>query len=267
MILSELELSDKARLVRKKVLQIIHRAGSGHPGGSLSAVDLCTVLFFNSADFTKSGPARDRFILSKGHAAPLLYVLFSELGFCSEKDLLSFRQMDSTFQGHPHSLKCQNVEISTGSLGQGLSIACGISLAATKDNMNFKVYVLVGDGELDEGQIWEAAMFASHYKLKNLIVVVDRNGLQIDGETEKVMQLEPLEDKWKSFGWYVQAIDGHSISEIIDSIEKAKKSNKPNIIIAKTVKGKGVSFMENKAEWHGKAPDKGELELALRELN
>lgn len=266
----------KAKRIRRKILEIIFHAGSGHPGGSLSAVEIGTALFFHLLKHDPGNPQkpdRDRFILSKGHAAPLLYVLLQEAGYFPEDWLTGFRRLDSPLQGHPHSLKCPGVEVSTGSLGQGLSIACGLVLAdiinECRQNGESEryVYVLMGDGELDEGQIWEAAMFASHYKLSRLIAFVDRNYLQIDGETEKVMALEPLAAKWQAFGWHVQTIDGHSFSEIIDSVNLARKAEKPSVIIAGTIKGKGVSFMENDVSWHGKAPSQEELRKALRELS
>ncbi len=263
------QLSIIAKRVRRKIIEIIFRAGSGHPGGSLSGVEIGTALFFhllvqnpeNSHD-----PKRDRFILSKGHAAPLLYVLLQEAGYFPEEWLNDFRQLGSPLQGHPHSLKCPGVEVSTGSLGQGLSIASGLAWGERYNQHDNHIYVLLGDGELDEGQVWEAAMFASHYKLSNLIAFVDRNKLQIDGPTEQVMALEPLADKWQAFGWDVHNIDGHSFAEIIKAADQAKKSNKPSLIIARTVKGKGVSFMENKSNWHGRAPNREEYEKALQEL-
>lgn len=262
-------LAAKANCVRKSLLQIIYRAGSGHPGGSLSAVEIGTALFFHLLKHNPAEPNlkdRDRFVLSKGHCAPLLYVLLQKCGYFPEEWLPTFRDIDSPLQGHPNSLKCPGIEISTGSLGQGLSICCGIAIGNRMDNLNSYVYTLMGDGELDEGQVWEAAMFASHYKLGKIIAFVDRNGLQIDGTTEQVMSLEPLTERWKSFGWDVHLIDGHNFQEIVSSVEKAKLSEKPSVIIAKTVKGKGVSFMENRPEWHGKAPDKDEFNKAMDEL-
>ncbi len=267
--MDESYLVKKSNLVRKKILGIIFRAGSGHPGGSLSAVEIGTALFFHILNHDPKNPClpeRDRFILSKGHAAPLLYVLLQESGYFPEQWLETFRELNSPLQGHPSSIKCPGIEISTGSLGQGLSICCGIALGNRQKNLNCYAFTLLGDGELDEGQVWEAAMFASHFKLSNVIAFIDRNGLQIDGTTEKIMALEPLSEKWKSFGWDVHTINGHSFADIIMSVDNAKKSPKPSVIIANTIKGKGVSFMENNASWHGKAPNKIEYELAMKEL-
>jgi transketolase len=262
-------LSSIAKRIRRIIIEIIHRAGSGHPGGSLSGVEIGTALFFHllvhNPEKAKD-PLRDRFILSKGHAAPLLYALLQESGYFPEEWLSGFRKLDSPLQGHPHSLKCPGVEVSTGSLGQGLSIACGLAWGERDNQHKNHIYTLMGDGELDEGQVWEAAMFASHYHLHNLIAFIDRNNLQIDGKTETVMALEPLALKWQAFGWDVQEINGHSFSEIISSVKRAKKTPQPSVIIARTVKGKGVSFMENERDWHGKAPNAEEFELALREL-
>ncbi len=262
-------LSIIAKRIRRKINEMIYRAGSGHPGGSLSGVELGTALFFHLLKHNPQhpqDPERDRFILSKGHAAPLLYALLQEAGYFPEEWLATFRQLDSPLQGHPHSLKCPGVEVSTGSLGQGLSIASGLAWGERDKGHHNYIYVLLGDGELDEGQVWEAAMFAAHYQLSNLIAFVDRNNLQIDGPTEKVMALEQLSAKWEAFGWHVQNIDGHSFPEIIKAVEIAKQSNKPSVIIARTVKGKGISFMENQSGWHGKAPNKEEFEQAMKEL-
>lgn len=265
-----IELEEKARLVRIAIIKMLGEAGSGHPGGSLSATDICTALFFNEMKHDPRQPTwekRDRFILSKGHAAPLLYVLLAKSGYFDESHLATLRKYKSILQGHPASYLTPGVEISTGSLGQGLSIAAGNALAGKMDQKDYRVFTLLGDGELDEGQIWEAAMFASHKKLDNLCAIVDRNYLQIDGNTENVMSLEPLKEKWKSFGWKVVEINGHDFSEILGAFESFNRTLKqPLVIIAKTVKGKGVSFMEDKAEWHGK-PIKGKwLRKALSEL-
>jgi len=258
-----------ARRIRRKIIEIIFRAGSGHPGGSLSGVEIGTALFFHilnhNPEYPKD-PKRDRFILSKGHAAPLLYALLQESGYFPEEWLTRFRKLDSPLQGHPHSLKCPGVEVSTGSLGQGFSIACGLAWSMKYDRQKNRVFVLMGDDELDEGQVWEAAMFAPHYKLGNLTVFIDRNRLQIDGNTEKVMALEPLADKWKAFGWDVLQIDGHSFSEIINAAVRVERSNRPLVIIADTIKGKGVSSMENDPGWHGKSPSQEEYEQAMMEL-
>ncbi len=268
--MDDILLAEQAKSVRKELLAIINRAGSGHPGGCLSAVEIGTALFFRILNHNPQNPkqvGRDHFILSKGHCAPLLYVLLQKSGYFPKAWLKSLRKLDSPLQGHPHSLKCPGVEVSTGSLGQGLSISCGLALGKKMDKTASYVYTLMGDGELDEGQVWEAAMFAAHYQLSNIIAFVDRNSLQIDGNTESVMSLEPLSAKWKAFGWDVHTIDGHHFTEITDSVSKAKKSVEPSVIICRTIKGKGVSFMENEAEWHGKAPNEEELQQALKELD
>ena len=269
----ELEiLKSSAKNVRRNILKMIHSAKSGHPGGSLSGVDILTVLYEksltipknwkNSSDFA----TRDRFILSKGHASPLLYAILAEHGLIEEKDLLTFRKIGSKLQGHPSKDYVDGVEASTGSLGQGLSLACGVAMALKMDRNPANVVVYTGDGELQEGSCWEAFMQASHRNLSNLIAIIDRNNLQIDGCTEDVMSLGDLSEKIKSFGWDVLEIDGHNYQEIYSAVETAKKSEKPFAIIAKTVKGKGVSFMENQAGWHGKAPNDEQLAQALLEL-
>lgn len=259
-----------AKRIRQEIIEIIYRAGSGHPGGSLSGVEIGTALFFHLLKHNPDKPLdpyRDRFILSKGHAAPLLYVLLQQAGYYPSEWLPGFRQLNSPLQGHPHSLKCPGIEVSTGSLGQGLSIACGLAWGERYNRHDNYIYVLMGDGELDEGQVWEAAMFASHYKLSNLIAFVDRNNLQIDGCTEEVMALEPLADKWRAFGWDVHEIDGHSFHDIIRTVNQAQLQEKPSVLIARTVKGKGVSFMENVCSWHGKAPNKEQYNAAMKELS
>ena len=262
-------LEEKARTIRKHVLNMIFEAGTGHPGGSLSCVDIITVLYFNQMRYNPSKPDavdRDRFILSKGHAAPTLYATLAECGYFSVNELLSLRKMGSLLQGHP-DIAIPGVEASTGSLGQGLSISCGIALSAKIDNKDSRVYTLLGDGECDEGQVWEAAIFASHYKLENLTAIVDRNGLQIDGPTEKVLSLEPIAGKWREFGWHVIEIDGNKITEIIESFDEARRvKGKPTVIIAHTLKGKGVSFMEWICAFHGKGLTKDEINIALQEL-
>ncbi len=264
------QFKKKAEEIRYDIIKMIGEAGSGHPGGSLSGADIGAVLFFNEMNYDPQNPTwecRDKFILSKGHAAPLLYALLAHAGFFERSELKTLRKYKSRLQGHPASLMLPGVEISTGSLGQGLSISCGIALAGKIDNKNYRVYTLLGDGELDEGQVWEAAMFAAHKKLDNLCAIVDRNRLQIDGDTEKVMALEPLKEKWDAFGWHTILIDGHNITDILHAFEEFHSvKNKPTIILAKTVKGKGVSFMENKAGWHGKAPDREQTEQALKEI-
>jgi len=264
------QLKKRAEEIRYDIVSMIAKAGSGHPGGSLSGADIGAVLFFNEMNFEPQNPEwkdRDKFILSKGHAAPLLYALLAHAGFFERNELKTLRKYKSRLQGHPASYMLPGVEVSTGSLGQGLSISCGIALAGKIDNKKYRVYTLLGDGELDEGQVWEAAMFASHKKLDNLCAIVDRNCLQIDGDTEKVMALEPLKEKWDAFGWHTILIDGHNISDILHGFEEFHSiKNKPTVILAKTVKGKGVSFMENIAGWHGKAPNPDELEQALKEI-
>ncbi|WP_321508688.1 transketolase [uncultured Methanoregula sp.] len=263
------DLEEKARTIRKSVVNMIFEAGTGHPGGSLSCVDIITVLYFHQMHHNPADPKwidRDIFVLSKGHAAPTLYATLAECGYFSAGELLSLRKLDSLLQGHPE-ITIPGVEVSTGSLGQGLSISCGIALSAKIDNKKSRVYTLLGDGECNEGQIWEAAILASHYKLDNLTAIVDRNGLQIDGPTEKVMSLEPIAGKWKEFGWHVIEIDGNKIAEILESFETAKRiKGKPTVIIAHTLKGKGVSFMEWVCAFHGKTLNKDEMKVALNEL-
>ena len=262
-------LEEKARTIRKHVVNMIFEAGSGHPGGSLSCVDIITVLYFHEMRFNPAEPDeadRDRFILSKGHAAPTLYATLAECGYFPVNELLSLRKFGRLLQGHP-DIAIHGVEASTGSLGQGLSISCGIALAAKIDNKESRIYTLLGDGECDEGQVWEAAILASHYKLDNLTAIVDRNGLQIDGPTEKVLSLEPIAGKWKEFGWHVIEIDGNKIPEIIEAFDEARQiKGKPTVIIAHTLKGKGVSFMEWICAFHGKGLNKDEMKIALQEL-
>ena len=264
------ELGQMAKKVRLHIIEEVGAAKCGHPGGSLSAADILTVLYFEYIDVDPKKPDwpdRDRFVLSKGHAAPLLYAILAEKGFFPVKDLKSLRKLGSRLQGHPDVKRTPGIDASTGSLGQGLSQANGMALAGKLDKKNYQVYAMIGDGECQEGQIWEAAMTASHYKLDNLIAFLDYNRLQIDGEVGKIMKIEPIAEKWKAFGWNVQEIDGHNIQAIGQAIEKAQKvKGKPSMIICHTTKGKGVSFMENVAGWHGKAP-KGELlDKALEEL-
>ncbi len=263
------ELEEKAKTIRRHVINMIYEAGSGHPGGSLSCVDILTALYFHTMRHNPSEPEwaeRDRFVLSKGHAAPALYAVLAETGYFPEEELLTLRKMGSMLQGHP-DIRVLGIEVSSGSLGQGLSIACGIALAGKLDNMDYRVYTLLGDGECDEGQIWEAAILASHYKLDKLTVILDRNGLQIDGPTENIMCLEPLAGKWRAFGWHVLEIDGNEIAKIITALDEAKRiTGKPTVIIAHTFKGKGVSFMEWITAFHGKALSKEEVKIALDEL-
>ncbi|MFO7992160.1 MAG: transketolase [Thermoplasmata archaeon] len=264
------ELEEIARKVRIHIIKSTHEAGSGHPGGSLSSADIIVALYFEIMDHRCDEPRwdkRDRFVLSKGHAAPALYGALAEAGYFEDDKLMTLRKLESDLQGHPDMRKTVGVDASTGSLGQGLSVACGMALAAKIDREAFKVYSICGDGEIQSGQIWEAAMFASHHKLDNLIVFLDRNQLQIDGSTEDVISVEPLVSKWKSFGWHVQEINGHDMEEIVDAVNHAKeKDGKPSMIIAHTVKGKGVTFMEGSLAFHGKAANDEQLEIALEEL-
>jgi transketolase len=264
------ELKEIARKIRVDVIKMTHAAGSGHPGGALSSAEIFSVLYFNVMNHDPNNPEwedRDIFILSKGHSCPALYSALARSGYFPLEELLTLRKLGSRLQGHPDMLLLPGLEASTGSLGQGLSIAVGAALALKLDKKNSRVYCLMGDGEMDEGQIWEAAMSASHYKLDNLCGIVDRNRLQIDGFTKDVMDYEPLEKKWESFGWNVITVDGHDISALIKAFERAKAvKNKPTVIIADTIKGKGVSFMENVAIWHGQAPNDEEMKKALNDL-
>ena len=264
------ELEKKAKEIRKGIIESVYKAKSGHPGGSLSIAELMSVLYFNEMNIDEKNPKweeRDRFVLSKGHCSPALYSCLAERGFFSKDLLATLRKIDSNLQGHPDMNKIPGVDMTTGSLGQGLSAATGMAIAGKLDNKNYRVYTILGDGEIEEGQIWEAAMSASHYKLDNLCVIVDKNDLQIDGRTEEVMSSAPLGEKFKSFGFEVIEIAGNNVVEIINAFEKAKTiKNRPTCIIAQTIKGKGVSFMEDKAEWHGKAPNEEQYNLAIEEL-
>jgi len=263
------ELEEKAKEIRRLIIQMLAKAGSGHPGGSLSAADLITALFFavlrhNPKDLR--WPERDRFHLSKGHCCPLWYAVLAESGYFSKDKLLTLRQLGSMLQGHPDR-RTPGVEVASGSLGQGLSVSLGMSLAAKIDKQDYRVYCLMGDGEIQEGNIWEAAMASSHYKCDNLCGIVDYNGFQIDGKTKDIMELEPLVAKWQAFGWHTIEIDGHNMKQILIAYEEAKTvKGKPAVIIAHTIKGKGVSFMENVVDFHGRAPTKEEAEKALKEL-
>jgi len=265
--IKELEL--KAKLIRRLIVQMISRAGSGHPGGSLSATDLLTVLFFSVLRHNPKEPLwpdRDRFHMSKGHCCPLWYAVLAESGYFPKETLMTLRQLGSILQGHPDK-RTPGVDVASGSLGQGLSVGLGMSLAGRVDKKDYRVYVLLGDGEIQEGNIWEAAMACSHFKADNLCAMLDYNGFQIDGKTCNVMALEPVALKWQSFGWHTIEIDGHDIKQILAAYEEAKKiKGKPSIIIARTIKGKGVSFMENVCDFHGRAPTKEETEIALKEL-
>lgn len=262
------ELKNLARKIRCDILVNLHKAGSGHPGGSLSMVEILISLYYYKLRHDPKNPAwagRDILVLSKGHGAMGLYTVLARRGFFPVEELANFRKLGSRLQGHIYR-GVPGVEASTGSLGQGLSIANGFAYAARLDKADRRVYCITGDGELDEGQIWEAAMSASHHRLDNLVCIVDRNGVQQNGPTEKIKQLEPLADKWRACGWNVFDIDGHDIEALIGSLDKAQESKgRPSVIIAKTVKGKGVSFMEGNAAWHGKAPSADDLAKALKE--
>ncbi|MFZ5969475.1 MAG: transketolase [Bacillota bacterium] len=264
------KLQQIATEIRKDIIRAVHAAGSGHPGGSLSAADILTVLYFHKMNVDPQNPKledRDRFVLSKGHAAPVLYAALAEKGFFAKEELLKLRHIDAMLQGHPDMKGVPGVEMSTGSLGQGFSTTIGMALASKLDGRKNRIYVLLGDGEVQEGLVWEASMAAAHYKLDNLTAFLDWNGLQIDGKTEDVMNIHPVVEKWQSFGWNVLEIDGHDFEQIIHAIETAENTkDKPTMIIAKTIKGKGVSFMENEAGWHGNAPKTEEAEKALEEL-
>jgi len=259
-----------AKKLRRHIIEMTGRAGSGHPGGSLSAVEIVTALYLRILRHDPKNPEwkeRDRFILSKGHAAPLLYAMLAECDYFPVEQLTTLRQLDSCLQGHTDCTLLAGVEMSAGSLGQGLSFGIGVALAGRLDSLEYRVYVLLGDGECDEGQVWEAAMAAAHYKLDNLVAIVDNNGLQIDGWNRDVMNLDPFAKKWEAFGWHVIEVNGHDFTQLIDALEKAKHvKGKPTVIIAHTIKGKGVSFMENNVEFHGKAPTPAEMEKALKEL-
>ena len=254
------ELEKVAKDVRKGIIEEVYRAESGHPGGSLSIADILTVLYFNVLNIDPKNSKwedRDRFVLSKGHCSPALYSVLANRGYFDKELLKTFRNLESNLQGHPDMNKVPGVDMTTGSLGQGLSVANGMAIAGKLNNKQYRVYCLLGDGEIEEGQVWEAAMTANKYKLDNLCVIVDNNNLQIDGTIEEVMSSYPIDEKFKSFGFQIINIDGHNIQEIIDAFDVAKNvKGKPTCIIAKTIKGKGVSFMENKAEWHGKAPNR-----------
>ena len=263
-------LKQTAAQIRLDILEEVHAACSGHPGGSLSIAEIITYLYFKEMNVDPANPTwenRDRFVLSKGHTAPALYAALAEKGFFSRDELKKLRQVDSFLQGHPDMKGTPGVDMSTGSLGLGFSTACGMALAAKIDNKDYRTYAIVGDGESEEGQIWEAAMFAAHYKLDNLCVVFDWNGLQIDGPVTEVMNPTPHDKKLEAFGFHVIAIDGHDFDAIEAAFEEAKTIKvKPTAIIAKTVKGKGVSYMENQVGWHGSAPNDEQYKIAMEEL-
>ncbi len=263
------QLEEKAKQIRRLIIQMLAKAGSGHPGGSLSATDLVTALYFSVMRIKPSDPHwpdRDRFHLSKGHCCPLWYAALAEAGYFPVEKLSTLRQLGSILQGHPDR-RTPGVEVASGSLGQGLSIAVGMCLAGKVDKKGYRVYCLMGDGETQEGNIWEAAMAASHFKCDNLCAILDYNGFQIDGKVKDIMNIEPVIDKWRAFGWNTIEIDGHNMGQILSAYEQAKQvKGKPSIIIAHTIKGKGVSFMENVVDFHGRAPTKEEAEKALKEL-
>lgn len=263
-------LEEKALLIRRDIIKMITTAGSGHPGGSLSAADIVTALYFKIMLHDPSVPdwkLRDRFVLSKGHAAPVLYAALAESGYFARSELWSLRSLGSRFQGHPDMLKLPGVEISTGSLGQGLAVANGMALAAKMDKLNSNIYVLIGDGESQEGEIWEAALFAAHNRLDNLIAITDFNNLQIDGKVSDIKNICPIDGKWSAFGWHVICVDGHNMLDIVNALAAARLvTGRPVMIEATTIKGKGVSFMEDMVGWHGKAPTEEEMSLALKEL-
>lgn len=264
------KLQATAKIIRRGIVDQVYRAGSGHPGGSLSIADILTVLYFHELNIDPKNPKwedRDRVVLSKGHCAPALYSCLANRGYFDPEELKDFRTINGRLQGHPDMNKVPGVDMTTGSLGQGLSSANGMAIAGKLDNKDYRVYCILGDGEIEEGQVWEAAMAANKYKLDNLCVIVDNNNLQIDGTIEEVMNSYPIDEKFKSFGFQIINIDGHDIEEIIKAFDVAKEiKGKPTCIIAKTIKGKGISYMENKVEWHGKAPNEEEYNKAIEEL-
>lgn len=264
-------LENIANDIRKDIIEEVYQAQSGHPGGSLSCTDILTVLYFNQMNVDPKRPEdinRDRLVLSKGHCSPALYAVLAQKGYFDRKELKSFRKIDSFLQGHPDMKKVPGVDMTTGSLGQGLSAAVGMAIASKMNRAGCRVYCILGDGEIEEGQIWEAAMAAYKNKLDNLCVILDNNHLQIDGEIQKVSGLDNIEGKFKNFGFNVIQVDGHNISNLIDGFDTAKQTKQvPTILIAKTIKGKGISFMEDQAKWHGKAPNKEEYERAMSELD
>lgn len=268
--MKKIELEKIANEVRKETISMIYNAKSGHPGGALSAIDIFTYLYFSEMNVEPSNPKkedRDRFVLSKGHTVPGLYAVLAEKGYFSKDVLMTYRKMGTILQGHPDIKKTPGIDMSTGSLGQGISAAVGMALGAKVKNQDFRVYTMVGDGEIDEGQVWEAAMFASHRKLDNLCVIVDNNGLQLDGTIEEIIGPTLLDEKFESFGFHVIKADGHDFDSLKEAFDEAKSiKGKPTVIIAKTVKGKGVSFMEDNLAWHGAAPSEEQYKQAMDEL-
>lgn len=271
LIMNNTELEIIAYKVRKHALTGVYNAKSGHPGGSLSIADILSVLYFDCMNVNPKDAKsanRDRFVLSKGHCAPALYGVLAEKGFIPKEDIKTLRNINSYLQGHPDMKHIPGIDMSTGSLGQGICAANGMALAAKLDNKDYRVYTILGDGECEEGQVWEAAMFAAHYKLDNITAFVDFNGLQIDGDVTKVMNPTPLDKKFEAFGWNVISIDAHNFDEIKNAVKAAKEcKGKPTVIIAKSIKGKGVSFMENEASWHGSAPNDEQYNQAIKELD
>lgn len=264
------DLQKIANEIRLNIVKTVYNANSGHPGGSLSCADILTVLYFNQMNINPKEPkaeSRDRFVLSKGHSSPALYSALAKRGYFNEEELTEFRKIESNLQGHPDMNKVPGVDMTSGSLGQGLSVANGMAISSKMNSMGYRVYCLLGDGEIQEGQVWEAAMSSVKYKLDNLCVIVDNNNLQIDGEIQKVKGLNKIEEKFESFGFNVITVDGNNIEQLIDAFDRAKMTKgMPTAIVAKTVKGKGVSFMENMASWHGKAPNEEQFNLAVKEL-
>lgn len=264
------ELKSMAKVIRTDIIEMLTESGSGHPGGSLSAVEILTALYFNKMNIDPSKHRdfdRDRFVLSKGHGAPVLYSVLARRGYFDVEELKTLRKLGSILQGHPNMNEVPGVDMSTGSLGQGISAAVGMALAGKLDKKSYRVYSLLGDGELEEGEVWEAAMSAAHYKLDNLTAFIDYNGLQIDGACNDVMTVEPIADKFRAFNWNVLEIDGHNFEQILNAIEEAEKfKGRPTMIVCKTIKGKGVSFMENVASWHGTAPNNEQCSIAVREI-
>lgn len=268
--LSSAECAGQCRVIRRHIIEMLHRAGSGHPGGSLSATEMVTALYFHFLDQDPAAPEapdRDRFILSKGHAVPVQYACMAERGYFPVSELATLRCIDSRLQGHPVKGTLPGIEASTGALGQGLSIACGHAAAGKLDGSGYHVWCMLGDGEINEGQVWEAALFAAHHKLDNLIAIVDANGIQLDGYTNEVLNTAPLAAKWQAFGWHVVEIDGNDMEQVFSAFAEAREHvGAPTCVVAHTVKGKGVSFMENEVEWHGVAPNDDEMKRALAEI-
>lgn len=263
------ELQNISNELRKDIIEMIYESGSGHPGGSLSAIDIITYLYFSKMNINpqnKDMSDRDKFVLSKGHAAPAQYAALAKRGYFNSEKLNTLRKIGSFLQGHPDRKKCPGIEISTGSLGQGFSNACGLALANKIDKKLGKIYVVLGDGEIQEGIVWEAAMSAAQFKLDNLIAIIDKNSIQLDGRTSEIMNVDPLDDRWVSFGWNVVKCNGHDFESINNAFDSIERNEKPTVIIADTIKGKGVSFMEDKVAWHGTAPSKQQVEDAIKEL-